>query len=177
MYRSSHSEFGIGSTALDILALTVRNHVTANSNLPSFLSGWHFLAVIASDDAEALSIKAVPSPDGPMIAYNPAFIDAGDLEDPSAAMLWLPIALNHLCTEMLLETDNFGLFQSKRWNRFRDVACYNMHMEWDEILASTDLHGTSYMAEALASALFVETGLMDALMARRDTKNSRLKSC
>jgi hypothetical protein len=176
MYRSSHSEFGIGSTDLDILAYTMRNHVPANSNSPSFLSGWQFLSVIPSDDGEALSIKAVPSADGPMIAYNPSFISAGHLEDPAAAMLWLPIALNHLCTEMLHEADNDGLFASPRWYRFRQLACLHMHMEWEEILASTDLHGTSYMAEALASALFVESGLMDTLMARRDSKTSRLKS-
>lgn len=177
MYRSSHSEFDLGSTDLDILAYTMRKHAAVNSNTPSFLVGWQFLSVVASDDAEALSIKAVPSAEGPMIAYNPAFIDAEYLEDPSAAMLWLPIALNHLCTEMLHETDESGLFSSGHWHRFRQLACQHMHMEWEEIMTSTDIHGTSYMAEALASALFVESGLMDALMARRDSKNSRLKSC
>lgn len=177
MYRSSHSEFSIGSTELDILAFATRHHAPANSNLPSFLRGWQFLSVVESDDAEALSIKAVPSANGPTISYNPAFIDAAHLEDPSAAMLWLPIALNHLCTEMLHETDSFGLFASNDWHRFRQLACHHMHMEWDEVLAATDCHGTTYMAEALASALFVESGLMDALLARRNSKNSRLKSC
>lgn len=176
MYRSSHSEFGFGSTDLDIVAYTTRHHAPANSNAPSFLRGWQFLSVIESDDAEALSIKAVPASAGPTLEYNPAFIDADYLEDPSAAMLWLPIALNHLCTEMLHETDNFGLFKAGRWNRFKQLACHHMQMEWEEIMASTDRHGTSYMAETLASALFVESGLMDALIARRDSKNSQLKS-
>jgi hypothetical protein len=50
-------------------------------------------------------------------------------------------------------------------------------MEWDDVLASTDRLGTSYMAEALASAMFVESGLMDVLIARRDDrKNGQLKS-
>jgi hypothetical protein len=177
MYRSQDL---IGSDSVtsnhEVLAFSVPHFAPANSNSPSFLRGWHCLSFIESDDDSALSIKAIPSADGPVIAYNPLFIDGDHLEDASAAMLWLPIALNHLCTEMLHETDDEGLFESYRWIRFRQLACHHMHMEWNEILASADCHGTTYMAESLASALFVESGLMDALIARRDAKISRLKS-
>jgi hypothetical protein len=173
---SSISENEPSVAGLDILTISNRLRLSMRSNLPSFLRGWHFLSVVASDDAEALCIKASPNADGPTIIFNPTFVNPDFLEDPAAALLWLPIALNHLCTEMLLESDDDGLFASSRWAEFRSVACSHMCMEWNEILSSTDRLGTTYMAEALASALLVESGLMDILISRRDSRTEMLKS-
>lgn len=176
MYREAFTDFESPTAGMDIMTIAMLRRASMNSKSPSYLAGWSFLRVVESDDIESLSIKAVPSADGPMISFNPNFIEANYLEDPSAAMLWLPLALNHLCTEMLLEDGEDGLFRAKSWQDFRATACNHMHMEWDEVLASTDRLGTSYMAETLASALFVESGLMDVLMARREARNGQLKS-
>jgi hypothetical protein len=173
MYRSSNSEFGIPSAELDMSPFPARHFTPANSNSPSFIRGWNCISVVAAD--EALTINAIPSADGPVIAYNPAFVNMADLEDASSAMLWLPLALNQLCTEMLHELDEDGLFKSERWRKFRELACMHMSMGWDEIIAAADMHGTTYMAETLTSALFAESGLMDILIDRRRAKNSLLK--
>lgn len=162
--------------SIDVFTLANRRRLSLASRSPSFLRGWHFLNILPSEDEDALSIKATPSAEGPTISFNPNFIDAEYLEDPSAAMLWLPIALNHLCTEMILETDDTGLFRNENWQDFRLLACDHMSMEWDEILSSADRLGTTYMAETLASAMFVESGLMDVLIARRADKDGVLKS-
>ena len=162
--------------SIDVFTLANRKRLSLASNSPSFLRGWHFLNVLPSDEEDALSIKATPASNGPTITFNPSFIDAEYLEDPSAAMLWLPLALNHLCTEMLLETEEDGLFLNDNWQDFRLMACDHMSMEWEEILASAERLGTTYMAEALASAVFVESGLMDILVARREAKSGLLKS-
>jgi hypothetical protein len=177
MYREPSFEFESAMSGMDVMTVALIRRVSMNSKSPSYLAGWHFLRIVESDDIEALSIKAVPSADGPTISFNLNFIEADYLEDSSAAMLWLPLALNHLCTEMLLEDGEDGLFRARHWQDFRSTACSHLKMEWDDVLASTDRLGTSYMAEALASAMFVESGLMDVLIARRDDqKNGQLKS-
>lgn len=162
--------------SIDVFTLANRKRLSLASSSPSFLRGWHFLSILPSDEEDALSIKATPSADGPTITFNPNFIDPEYLEDPAAAMLWLPLALNHLCTEMILETDECGLFLNDNWQDFRLMACDHMSMEWNDILASSERLGTTYMAEALASAMFVESGLMDILIERRKAKSGVLKS-
>ncbi|NTF17643.1 hypothetical protein G6L37_04470 [Agrobacterium rubi] len=173
---SSISEVASPFVANEILSLANRRRISIASKSPSFLRGWHFLSILPSDDIESLCIKAVPSAEGPSITFNANFIDAEYLEDPAAALVWLPLALNHLCTEMLHEDGDDGLFQNENWQDFRLIACDNMSMSWDQILTSADRLGTTYMAESLASALFVESGLMDILIARRDSKAKLLKS-
>lgn len=175
MYRSFNAE-NHESAISTVVSFAARQRFAMSSRSPSFLRGWSFLSIVEADDIESLSVKAVAEAAGPSIVINPSFVSASFLEDAGAALFWLPVALNHLCTEMLHETDDNGLFMAERWNDFRDLICLNMHMGWDEILCAADAHGTNYMAEALASAIFVETGLMDTLIARKKNADSLLKS-
>lgn len=175
MYLSNQPD--ISPVALStVVSFAARQIASSASRAPSFLRGWTFLSFTESDDIESLSFKAVAEADGPSIVINPAFVSSSSLEDAGSAMFWLPVVLNHLCTEMLHETDDNGLFSSARWNECRDVVCRHMAMGWDEILAGADAYGTNYMAESLASALFVESGLMDILIDRKKRADGLLKS-
>ena len=147
-----------------------------NESKPSYLSGWAFLSVMESDEEDALGFKAVAHPEGPRVEYNGAFFDAELLEDPSVALLWVPMALHGLCTELLHETDEEGLFAVSRWREMRETVCHHMCMTWEEIMAATEREGVRYMSETLASALFIESGLMDILTKRKTSRNSQLKS-
>lgn len=145
------------------------------SRHPSYLSGWTFLSVVESEEEDAIGFKAVAHPDGPRVEYNSAFFNRELLEDPAVGLIWVPAALYGLCTEMLHQVDEEGLFRSPKWSAMRNAACHHMCMEWSEIIDSTERRGVRYMAETLASALFIESGLMDILHKRQADKNSQLK--
>lgn len=166
MHPATNNETSLAIVST-VVSFAAHQRAAMSSHAPSFLRGWTFLNVVESDDVESLSVKAVAEIEGPTIVINPSFVSTSFLEDAGAALVWLPIALNHLCTEMLHETDDSGLFRSDRWVQCRNTVCRHMHMGWDQILTGADTYGTNYMAEALASALFVESGLMDILISRK----------
>lgn len=173
---SSASSASSSVLSMESFSAATRNRFANASMAPSFLRGWHFLSFSPAVSNDAIAIRAVAAEQGPTISFNPAFVDAEHLEDPASAMLWLPIALNHLCIDLLLETDDNGLLANENWQDFRLMVCDQMTMDWEDILEATERLGTAYMAETLASAMFVETGLMDILMERRAAKTGMLKS-
>jgi hypothetical protein len=130
---------------------------------PSFLRGWTFLKFETTSEAGSLPARAVPRNDAPTIIINERCIRLEDLENPLLASYWLPIALNQLCTEMLHEINEHGLFASQNWRCFRSVACMHASLTWNEAVDAAEREGVEYMADCLAQALFVESGLHEML--------------
>lgn len=130
---------------------------------PSFLRGWPFLKFETVSEPGGLPARSVARHDGPTIILNDRCISLPDLENPLLASFWLPMALNHLCTEMLHETDESGLFADSDWQQFRAVACLHGSLNWQEAVDAAEREGVEYVAEALAQALFVESGLHEIL--------------
>lgn len=135
----------------------------AVSKGPSFLRGWSFLKFETTSEPGSLPARAAPRHDAPTVIVGEPYLTLSKLEDPAAAPYWLPLVLNHFCTEMLHETSEDGLFASHNWRCFRDVACMHASMTWDEALAAADRDGVESMAEFLAQALYVESGLLEML--------------
>jgi len=145
---------------------------------PSIVAGWHFLSVDISEDDDALPIRPVASVDGPSVVYHPDLCPISLIENPTAAMLWLPMALTHITHVLLAESaiadDGVGAFASPRWEAFRRQASHAMSMEWHEIVAATRRDGVELTADNMTSALFVETGIQAAI-ARRMTGSPSLR--
>jgi len=137
---------------------------------PSIVAGWQFLAVVEATDEDALPIRAVADAEGPCVVYHPELCPRSMIENPVAAMLWLPLVLDHLAHSVLAEAaasaDGVGTYSSPRWQEFRQHASRAMCMTWDEIVRATRLDGVSMTAEYMTVAIFAEDGIQSALSLR-----------
>lgn len=159
-----------------IMAFASRQMDSACSGAPSFLRGWSFLRFETTSEPGSLTTCSVARRAAPTIVVNDCYATPERLENPAIAMFWLPMALNHLCTEMIHETDEHGLFASPNWRQFRETACMHASMTWDEVVEAADRLGVDYMAETLAQALFVESGLHESLHDRAMRAGFRLSA-
>jgi hypothetical protein len=160
---SPETPISLSNILLPITDFAARLKEASDAKGPSFLSGWTFLKFETTDEPASLPARAAPRHNAPTIIVNTRCISLECLEDPNAAIYWLPIALNQLCTEMLHETDEDGLFASANWRRFRAVSCMHASLSWDEAVEAAERDGVEYMADTLAQALFVESGLHEML--------------
>jgi hypothetical protein len=148
---------------LPVADFAARLKEVSDANSPSFLRGWAFLKFETTNEPASLPARAAARNNAPTIIVNTRCISLECLEDSKAAIYWLPIVLNQLCTEMLHETDEDGLFASQNWRRFRSVACMHASLTWNEAVEAAEREGVEFMADALAQALFVESGLHEML--------------
>lgn len=153
-------------------ALTGDEQHRDDDNRPSIIAGWNFLRFEESKDVNSLPICVSATSDGPMIFYHPYTCPRSVVEDPCNAMLWLPMAINHIASASLYVStralDDIGEFTSESWQDFRKFVSRSMRMSWSEIVRAARLDGVSVIAESITSSLFIEDGLQFAL-ARRAT--------
>lgn len=137
---------------------------------PSIFHGWQFIHVLEDSDDEAISIKPVAGEDGPSIYINPELMSFDCLEKPETSRFWIPMTLYHLCHSLLSEcskaADSVGKYTSKRWAEFMAVVEKHMSMSWTEIMDMTKREGINYVADFMASSLFVESGIQNKIHAR-----------
>jgi hypothetical protein len=134
---------------------------------PAFLHGWPFLAVIETDDTEALPIRGHARDNGPTIEFNPVYLCRESLEDWSIARHWLSPCLMQIAAAALAEgldtADGIGRFSSPRWHAFHDAVACHMTMPWLKIIEATRREGVDFMADNAAACLIIESGLTDRL--------------
>jgi hypothetical protein len=147
--------------------------------LPEYLRGWTpYLAVVESDDDEALPIRGHATDDGPMIVFNPLYVALGDIEEWGIAALWLSPCLVQIAGTVLAEAlaaeDGIGRFNSPRWTAFRNAIEEATGQVWDHkgphkasdgysILEAARREGLDFMADHIVAALLIETDLADYL--------------
>ena len=146
---------------------------------PSFFHGWPFISFEENYSDDALPFQVFADLDGPTVLFNPNYVNRGDMEMASSAMLWVPVALQSLATALLTEAmdseDNVGAFTSVRWEAFRDAFCRFTDLEWDDIIEKTIEFGIDYMAEFAVESLFIESGIHGVIAARKlGSKNLRV---
>ncbi|WP_315922593.1 hypothetical protein [Mesorhizobium sp. SP-1A] len=147
--------------------------LTPASNLnPSFFHGWTFISFEENYADDALPFQTFADFDGPTVLFNPSYVSRSDLEKPFAAMIWVPLVLQGFATSILTEAmdseDDIGAFTAPRWEQFREAFCQYTKMEWEDVVARTEEFGIDYMAEYAIEALFIESGIHEMIVARKE---------
>lgn len=137
---------------------------------PSFFHGWSFINFVESYADDALPIQTFADFDGPTVIINPKYVTRSDLENPFAAMMWVPLVIQGFATSILTEAmdseDDIGSLTAPRWQQFRDAFCQFAKIDWEDIVDRTEELGIEYMAEYAVEALFIESGIHEKIIAR-----------
>lgn len=145
---------------------------SSNMNVPppSIIAGWKFLAFAEASEDDALPIQCELTDVGPGIVFDPETCPLEVLEEPMAAMIWLPLILQRITEAMLAHSvaaaDGIGPLVGEGWRDLRSVAARAMTMTWPAIVSAAKRHGTKTTASDMVAAIFVEEGLQSALIRR-----------
>lgn len=162
-----------GSSTTDTLdnIKAISGQSSNRRRMVSLFAGWPFIRFREGDD-ESFPLMPNFSFDSPTFEYNPNCFALEQLENPTYAPFWLPLALSQICTHVLAEAMNdpkerIGKLVGEGWNRFREELCKQCGMTMEEIVANamyTGFHnGVMYMTQCI----YYETGLHDAIEARQ----------
>ena len=150
-------------------------------NRVSLLHGWDFVRFRAGN-SESFPIMPLSNFNGPVFEFNPNCYGLEHLENPVFAPFWLPMALAHLCKDLLAHelaldaipeekrTEAFkDAFVGAGWDSFRAEICKQCDMTMEELKRSARLPGCGFHNAVfyMTQGLYYDSGLDAAIEARQ----------
>lgn len=136
----------------------------------SLFAGWDFIR-FHEGDLECMPVMANFSFDGPIIEYDATRISLDDLENPSKALMWLPLCLHDLCTRVLAEAvvdsaNHTGKLQGRGWDEFRTAVVRWTGSTMEELVNGA-VGGDFYTTVGfMTESLYYESGIDSHINAR-----------
>lgn len=98
----------------------------ASTARTSVIGSWYFMSVEEADELDAPPIRTVAASHGRSVYYHPQTCSLSTIEDSKFAVIWLPMAINHISCVVLqasvIAANDIGVFISRRWQDFSDCV-------------------------------------------------------